>query len=144
MSFLCQSINYTNEQFLWRNKFNLLHKHPNQHGNYFFIWKRSLFGKINFTKFKVKGWRFYVTLFFFFYKKVVIALLKYGLSTLKRTPIFFWYKQTSRSVRNKVFYHINRKRERKKRWQPNRRKELSPFFLHPKLCFHLFFFLVFL
>ena len=80
----------------------------------FFVWKRSLFGKINFTNSKFKAWRFYTRLFFLLYKKVVIVLLKYRLSTLERISIFILgYKRTSRSVRNMVFYQIKRKRERK-------------------------------
>jgi len=61
------------------------------------------------------------------------------LSTLERTPIFFFlgYKWTSRNVGSRVFHHIKRKRKRKRGWRLERRKKLLPFFLHPKLCFHL-------
>jgi len=114
MIFLIQLINSVSGQVLWRNKFNLLLKHPNRHDNCFFIWKRSLFGQINFTNSKCKAWRFYTRLFFLLYKKVVVVLLKYRLSTLERTPIFILgYKRSSKSVGNMVFYQIKRKRERK-------------------------------
>jgi len=109
--FLRQPINSATRQVLWRNKFNLLPKHPNRHDNYFFVWKRSLFGQIDFTKSKVKTWRFYARLFFFLYRKVVIIILKYKLSTLEGILFFFLYKKTSRSVGNRVFDQIKRERK---------------------------------
>jgi len=139
--FLRQPINSATRQVLWRNKFNLLPKHPNRHDNYFFVWKRSLFGQIDFTKSKVKTWRFYARLFFFLYRKVIIIILKYKLSTLEGILFFFWYKKTSRSVGNRVFDQI--KRERKEKVATSKKKETLTFFSTAKIIFSSFFFFSF-
>jgi hypothetical protein len=59
MFFLRQPIKFISRHVLWRNKSNLLPKHPNRLENYSFVWKKSLFGQFNFSNFKVKAWRFY-------------------------------------------------------------------------------------
>jgi len=87
MSFLSQPINSASKQVLLRNKSNLLLKYPNQYDNYFYVWKRSLFGKFNFSNSRFEAWRFYARLFFLLFTKVVIVLLNYRLSTLVMTII---------------------------------------------------------
>ena len=138
--FLRQPINSATRQVLWRNKFNLLPKHPNRHENYFFVWKRSLFGRIDFTKSKVKTWRFYTRPFFFLYRKVII-ILKYKLSTLEGLLFFLGCKKTSRSVGNRVFDQI--KRERKEKVATSKKKETLTFFSTAKIIFSSFFFFSF-
>jgi len=89
MIFLRQHINSVSRQVLWRNKSNLLPKHSNRYEKYFFVWKRSLFGRCNFSKFKFKTWRFYTRLFFLLFRKIVIVLLKCRLSTLRMTIFIY-------------------------------------------------------
>jgi len=138
MIFLRQPINSVIRQVLWRNKFNLLPKHPNWHGNYFFVLKRSLFRQFNFSKSKVKVWRLYARLFFLLFRKVVIILLKNIDRLLWKWLLLFWRIQMDwRDERIRFFYQRKRKRERK-RGRLQKRKKLSPFSPIPEIMFPSF------
>jgi hypothetical protein len=132
MIFLRQLINSTNKQVLWGNKSNLLPKHQNQHENYLFIWKNSLHEQINFSKSKVRAWKFHARLFFLLYRKIIIVLLKYILHILERTRFFFFPDKNALVGRWVLGFFLTDKKERErwKRWQPKRRKKHSHFFFY--------------
>jgi len=132
MIFLRQLINSTNKQVLWGNKSNLLPKHQNQHENYLFIWKNSLHEQINFSKSKVRAWKFHARLFFLLYRKIVIVLLKYILHILERTRFFFFPDKNALVGRWVLGFFLTDKKERErwKRWRPKRRKKHSHFFFY--------------
>ena len=114
MIFLRQLINSTNKQVLWGNKSNLLPKHQNQHENYLFIWKNSLHEQINFSKSKVRAWKFHARLFFLLYRKIVIVLLKYILPILERTRFFFFPDKNALVGRWVLGFILTDKKERER------------------------------
>ena len=105
-------------------------------------YEKGIYLGFNFSKSKVKAWRFYARLFFLIFRKVVIVLLKCKLSTLEMTIIILEDTNRLKGYRDQDFLS-NKKKERNKKRVTRKKKKNSPFSYILEIIFSSFLFLSF-